>query len=195
MTLPPLLVLTDRGQCEAPLLDTLAAVVAAGARAIVLREKDLPPSRRAELAEATEAILAPVGGLLIVAGTGMPAAAVHLAAADALPIPRPALLGRSCHNREEVQAARADGCDYITLSPVFPSPSKPGYGPPLRTTGLADLVPDGPPAYALGGICPADVPACLSAGARGVAVMGAVMRDPDLVAAYLAALTPVEAGS
>jgi thiamine monophosphate synthase len=46
-----------------------------------------------------------------------------------------------------------------------------------------------PPAYALAGVTPADVPACLGAGAHGVAVMGPVMRDPSLAAAYLAALS------
>jgi thiamine-phosphate pyrophosphorylase len=42
--------------------------------------------------------------------------------------------------------------------------------------------------YALGGVGPGDVPALLAAGAAGVAVMGPVMRDPSVVAAYLAAL-------
>ncbi|MCW2697251.1 MAG: thiamine monophosphate synthase, partial [Modestobacter sp.] len=48
-----------------------------------------------------------------------------------------------------------------------------------------------PPAYALAGVTPADVPACLAAGAAGVAVMGPVMRDPALTTAYLAALSDV----
>ncbi|PZA20289.1 thiamine phosphate synthase, partial [Modestobacter versicolor] len=41
---------------------------------------------------------------------------------------------------------------------------------------------------ALGGVAPDDVAACRAAGAYGVAVMGPVMRDPALVAAYLDAL-------
>ena len=46
---------------------------------------------------------------------------------------------------------------------------------------------------ALGGVQPTDVRGCLAAGVHGVAVMGAVMRDPQIVAAYLAALQDVPA--
>ena len=74
------------------------------------------------------------------------------------------------------------------ISPVSPTPSKPGYGPALGPAGLAGLVTAGPPAYALGGVRPADVVGCLAAGAHGVAVMGPIMRDPGLVPAYLGAL-------
>ena len=62
MSLPRLLVLTDRRQSEAAgrtLPETVAAAVNAGARAIVLREKDLPPPERRELAEALCAAAAP----------------------------------------------------------------------------------------------------------------------------------------
>jgi thiamine-phosphate diphosphorylase len=186
VSLPRLLVLTDRNRCAGPLPATVAAAVAAGARAVVLREKDLPAGERAALAAELAAVLAPVHGTLVVAGDG--ADAVHLAARDPFPARRPALVGRSCHDAAEVAAAAAEGCDYVTVSPVFPSPSKPGYGPPLGPAGLAALARAGPPAYALGGVRPADVPACRAAGAYGVAVMGAVMRDPLMVATYVDAL-------
>jgi thiamine-phosphate diphosphorylase len=207
--LPRLLVLTDRVQCAGPLADAVAAAVAAGARAVLLREKDLPAGERAALAADLAGILTPVGGTLVVAGGtggiggtrrvggasgagGVGDAAIHLAARQPFPAVRPALVGRSCHDAEEVAAAAAEGSDYVTVSPVFPSPSKPGYGPPLGPAGLATLVKDAPPVYALGGVRPADVPACRAAGAYGVAVMGAVMRDPHSVADYLRALTTVE---
>ena len=195
MTLPRLLVLTDRTQCTGPLLATVAAAVEAGARAVVLREKDLPLRDRAALAAELDAVLAAVGGMLVWAGAAgsAGAAAVHLAADDPFPEPRPALAGRSCHSREEVTAARAEGCDYVMVSPVFPTASKPGYGPALGPPGLASLVVDAPPAYALGGIRPAGVGACLAAGARGVAVMGTIMRSPIVVPAYLAALEDTSA--
>jgi thiamine-phosphate diphosphorylase len=186
--LPRLLVLTDRSQCAGSLRDAVAEAVAGGARAVVLREKDLPEDERDRLAGEMRALLDPVGGVLVRAGTRGGADAVHLAAADPFPVARPALVGRSCHSREELERARAEGCDYVTVSPVFPTESKPGYGPALGPDGLAALVAAGPPAYALGGVRPADVPACLAGGARGIAVMGPIMRSPDLVPAYLAAL-------
>src|SRR5680860_1231000 len=88
--------------------------------------------------------------------------------------------------------AGAEGCDYVTLSPVFATASKPGYGPALGLPGLAAFTTGAaPPAYALGGVHPPDVADCLAAGASGIAVMGPVMRTPQLVAAYLAALQEV----
>jgi thiamine-phosphate pyrophosphorylase len=189
VSLPGLLVLTDRTQCERPLLDVVATALECGARAVVLREKDLPEDERDRIAGQLRTLLEPVGGLLIRAGAAARGAdAVHLAAADPFPDDRPALVGRSCHSRAELARARAEGCDYAMISPVFPTASKPGYGPALGPAGLAAAADAGPPAYALGGVRPADVPGCLAAGARGIAVMGPVMRDPALVAAYLDAM-------
>jgi thiamine monophosphate synthase len=190
--LPPLLVLTDRTQCPGgDLVSTVDKAVAAGARAVVLREKDLPVDARLRLAQTLHALLAPAGGLLILAGAGLPASRIHLASREALPIPRPALVGRSCHDAAELHRAAAERCDYVMLSPVFATPSKPGYGPALGLAAFAALVDaavDPPPVYALGGVRPCDVPSCLDAGARGVAVMGAVMRDPRIVSDYLGAV-------
>jgi thiamine monophosphate synthase len=133
VTLPPLLVLTDRTQARAPLPEVVAAAVAAGARAVVLREKDLPLPQRAALADELAALLEPVGGLLVWAGlagsTGR--RAVHLSAADAFPAVRPPLVGRSCHDAAEVARAAAEGCDWVFVSPVHATASKPGHGPAL----------------------------------------------------------------
>ena len=165
MILPQLLVLTDRTQCSGSLVDAVAAAVDAGARAVVLREKDLPDAERDRLAEQFGELLQAVGGVLIRAGSdGAPA--VHLAAAE--------------------------GCDYATISPVFATASKPGYGPALGLEGLAAVARAGPAAYGLAGITPDDVRGCRAAGAHGIAVMGAIMREPRLVRRYLAELELAE---
>ena len=186
-----LLVLTDRTQCATSLPDTVAALVDCGARAIVVREKDLPDAERRALVERLRPVLDRAGGLLVVAGRA--GSAVHLSAADAFPAPRPVLVGRSCHNAAEVARARAEACDYITVSPVYASASKPGYGPALGVDGLGVLCRDAPSVYApsvyaLGGVLPEHVAGCLAAGAYGVAVMGPLMREPKLVTEYLDAL-------
>ena len=189
--LGPLLVLTDRTQCARPLVDVLAAAVDGGARTVVLREKDLPAGERAALADRCRSLLEPVGGVLVLAGTDLPADAVHLSAADAVPAPRPALLGRSCHDEASVRAA-AD-LDWVTVSPVHATVSKPGYGPALGPDGLRALTGFGVPVYALGGVTASNARACLDAGAVGVAVMGAVMRaeHPDrVVSALLREVSP-----
>jgi thiamine-phosphate pyrophosphorylase len=185
VTLPRLLVLTDRAATATPLVDVVAAAVDGGARAVVLRERDLDADERARLADELRALLDPVDGLLVLAGPG--ADAVHLNASEPVPDPRPRLVGRSCHDDAEVK--RAAGCDWITLSPWAVSASKPGYGPPLGPDRFAALAAGAPPTYALGGVDVSQVPACLAAGAYGVAVMGAVMRaeHPDRVVADLLA--------
>jgi thiamine-phosphate pyrophosphorylase len=212
-----LIVFTDREQADRPLVEVVAAVVDGGARLVVLREKDLSDGERAALAAQLYAVLAPAGGRLLLAGRVPGPDGVHLAAADALPVPRPTgLVGRSCHNSAELVRAAADGADYATVSPVFASASKPGYGPQLgvsffdlfnlfdRPLGLpADALGGGDasanrlptvPVYALGGVdTPAKAQACVRAGAAGVAVMGAIMRAADpcrVTADLLAAVTP-----
>ena len=194
-----LVVLTDRHQARRPLPEVVAGAVAGGVRWVILREKDLPRPERVALAAQLRPILSAVGGTLIMAGPDpLGGTAVHLAAAD----PGPSgggtsLIGRSCHNRAEL--ARLTTEDYATLSPVYLTSSKPGYGPPFGPDNLAGLIRDSPvPVLALGGIgSPQQVAGCLAAGAAGVAVLGAVMRadDPaEAAATLLAQAVPPDAG-
>lgn len=189
MSLPRLVLVTDRTQCARSLVEVMATAVAHGARAVVLRDKDLPAAERTALAADLRSVLQSVGGLLVHGGArgAPPGAPVHLAAAEPFPAVRPPLVGRSCHSAAELARAARERCDWVTLSPVFPTVSKPGYGPALGMEGLAALVPGAPPVLALGGIRPDHVAGCLAAGAHGIAVMGPVMRDPALVAEYVAA--------
>ncbi|MDT0528542.1 thiamine phosphate synthase [Micromonospora sp. DSM 115977] len=186
------LLLTDRRQARRPLAEVVAGAVAGGVRWVVLREKDLPRAERAALAADLRAILAEAGGTLIVAGPDpLDGDAVHLPAAGPYPPPRLGLVGRSCHDRAEL--ARLTTEDYATLSPVYPTSTKPGYGPPLGPDGLGALIRHSPaPVLALGGVqSPDQVAACVEAGAVGVAVLGAIMRadDPETAAATLTAAT------
>lgn len=202
-----LLVLTDRHQAGSrrELAAVVAAAVAAGARAVVLREKDLCDDERAEMAWSLRTSLDSAGASLLLAGPDVDrarmfgAAGVHLGATDRWPTSGHGLVvGRSCHTAEEVAGAAGAGADYVTLSPVFPSPSKPGYGPPLGLDGLASVVEAASvPVVALGGITAATAGACFAAGAAAVAVMGAVMSAEDpaaATAALLAALAGAEPG-
>jgi len=199
--LPQLLLLTDRVAAAGrhrSLPETAAAAVAAvgGDLAILLREKDLPRQERRMLARELRSIVEPAGAQLIIASDAQLArdvgAAVHLAAAEPYPGRPPLITGRSCHTAGDVRRAAAEGCDYVTVSPVFATASKPGYGPALGLGGLASLCRARPRAeagtdaaetvplvYALGGVTPGTAGDCLRAGAHGVAVMGAVMGSPD----------------
>lgn len=200
---PPLLVVTDRHGAARPLAETVRAAVAGGARFVWLRDRDLDPAERRDLARALAEILRPVGGTLVVGGdaalaTESGAQGVHLPGAagiEAIGAARArlgdtAVIGASAHAPAEIAAAEAAGADYVTLSPIFPSASKPGYGPALGLATLSAAASAGRlPVFALGGIDAGNARACRAAGAAGVAVMGGVMRaaDPCAEAARLLA--------
>ena len=102
-----------------------------------------------------------------------------------------ALIGASAHSADEAAALLRAGADYVTVSPVFLTASKPGYGPALGLNGLARIVAGAPGAVvALGGITLENAALCLGAGARGIAVMGEVMRsaDPRAIVEHLLSL-------
>lgn len=192
--LPGLLVLTDRTRTgRRPLLDVLDEAIAGGARAILVREKDLSRAERAALVDEVRARLAPVGGVVLIASDPLIVAdGLHLASADPLPpvAARPPLLGRSCHTVDEARAAEQEGCDYVTLSPVFATASKPGYGPVFGVAGLRAAVHELTiPVFGLGGITASNAGSVLSAGARGLAVMGGIMAaaEPTVATAALVA--------
>jgi thiamine-phosphate pyrophosphorylase len=198
------LVVTDRALARAAgrdLVEVMAAALDGGARAVLLRDRDLPPAERRRLAEELRSATAAVGAALHVAGDAALARAVgadgvHLAAAEPWPeaAAREGLVaGRSCHTPSELAAALAEGADRATYSPVFATASKPGYGPALGLDGLAAgcrAVP-GLAVLALGGVDPATAGACVEAGAAGVAVMGGIMRAADPAAAVRALLRAV----
>jgi thiamine-phosphate pyrophosphorylase len=190
----PLLVISDRSQAPRPLADIVEAAFRAGCRWFSLREKDLPEEERRRLLrelvalghrydaivmvhDDIEAALAEGAGGVHLPGGGDPAAARRR-------LGPAALVGVSAHSPEEAVAQLRTGADYATLSPVFLSASKPGYGPAVGLDALAEAARlAAGPIVALGGIDAGNIAACLEAGARGVAVMGEVMRAGDPEAA------------
>jgi thiamine-phosphate diphosphorylase len=204
--LPRLALITDRTQAARPLGDVVAAAVASGCRMVILRDKDLPPTERASLAADLIGRVGDAGGLLLSAGDLVPGCdGVHLPRPSTGAPPSPpggsvpggSVLGQSCHDLSELRRAERAGADYATVSPVFASASKPGYGPLLGAGGLAELAAaTALPVFALGGVeTPDRVRACIDAGAHGVAVMGLVMRADDPGAAVEAVLDALGEGA
>jgi thiamine-phosphate pyrophosphorylase len=97
-----------------------------------------------------------------------------------------ALIGRSVHSIESARRARDDGADFVTFSPVYDTASKRIYGPPLGIESLRAITREVAPfpVLALGGITAERVPACLDAGAAGVAGIGAVWESADPVGSF-----------
>lgn len=167
----------------------IAAALEGGARWISLREKDLSPGDRLALLRVLKRLTDSAGAHLMVhddvtAAADLGLAGVHLPgdgdvamARAVLPL---ALIGQSWHGAADAVALHQPVADYLTLSPIFMTASKPGYGPGLGPGGLAAAGRlTMAPLLALGGIEPATIADCRSAGAAGVAVMGSVMRSAD----------------
>jgi thiamine-phosphate pyrophosphorylase len=192
----PLLVITDRHQARHSIENIAAAVGRGGGRWLLLRDKDLAREERWDLAARLARIASQHGIALSVStdvelAAAIGAAGIHLQAAAAVAPARrrlgpTAIIGVSAHALADVAAA-ADA-DYVTLSPIFLTGSKPGYGPALGVAALhAAAASHDIPVLALGGVTADTAGGCLAAGARGIAVMGEVMRadDPGAVVAAL----------
>lgn len=187
---PPLLAITDRRAARRPLEEVAAAAFAGGCRWLSLREKDLPHDERVALLRKLVVLGKEHGARVMVhediaAAQAAGAAGVHLPAGGSPMAARAALgdgalIGFSAHDYDDIVRAETEGADYVTLSPVFETASKPGYGPALGLDELADLAAKSVvPVLALGGIDAGNAAACLAAGAAGIAVMGAVMGAAD----------------
>jgi thiamine-phosphate pyrophosphorylase len=174
--------ITDRHALEPrPLLPLIEEAVQAGIDLIQLREKDLPTRELLQLA-ASAVAAAKGSGTRIVVNDRLDIAlvagadGVHLGT-QSIPVravwnivPEGFLIGVSCHSRQDVLAAEAAGADYVVLGPIFETPSKFAYGPPLGLDVLRDTASDTRiPVFALGGISVERVRACLDAGASGIA--------------------------
>jgi len=195
---PPLLLITDRSQAVHPLIHVVREALAGGCRWVSLREKDMTaPERRtllgALLREAQACAATATVHDDVDAASAEGAAGVHLPrdgspSAARRALGPDALIGQSCHSSDAVRAAQEAGADYVTLSPVFGTHSKPGYRP-IGIDALAETVSGVRiPVVALGGVSPVNAAKCMAAGAAGVAVMGDIMRAPDPAAATRAIL-------
>lgn len=194
-----LYVITDRTQTlDRSLEEVIDASLHGGARAFQLREKDLEGRELTALAERLLRLVRPAGGRLLIndridVTLAVGAAGTHLSRrgfppAVARRLLGPArLLGVSCHSVAEAEEAQDGGADFILLGPIFFTPSKASYGPPLGLELFRQVRPRiRLPLFAIGGINAANREEVLAAGADGVAVISAVMTAPDVSAAVKA---------
>jgi thiamine-phosphate pyrophosphorylase len=101
------------------------------------------------------------------------------------------ITSRSCHDLAALRAAFGH-YDSVFFGPIFPSISKPGYGPSdiFSTSELSPLLSSRTPnerrttVLVLGGVTAARLPQIHALGFDGVAVLGAVWQAADPVAAF-----------
>ena len=185
--------ITDRHRCApTPLVDVVSELLDAGVTAIQLREKDLDDTELLQLAQPIAEVCRNYEAKLFINTSDKVLQRSTMSIAGAVGVHLPAdaesvrivkaqaednlCVGCSVHSLNAAKKRKTEGADFVTYSPIYPTASKPGYGPAVGIEGLAKVVENVRlPVFALGGITPARVTECLAAGAFGVAVMSGVM--------------------
>ncbi len=191
-----LLVVTDRHQTNGrPLVSILERIFTVGALALQLRERDLSAKALLSLAHEVQRLAAsrPIQLLIndrIDVALALDGVGVHLRS-NSLPVSvarrllgDQRLLGVSAHSVDEVVQAEAGGADYVVLGPIYETPSKQVFGPPLGLRRLEEacrLVRI--PVIGIGGVTATRASEMRRAGAFGVAVITAVLGASDVEAA------------
>jgi thiamine-phosphate pyrophosphorylase len=198
-----LYLITDRAAAPRPPADVVEECLAAGLRAVQLREKDLETRDLLALADTLREAAQRHGARLIVndrADVALAAGADGVQRTHAsLPVsalrgiaPAGFLVGASVHSEAEARDAAGQGADFIVFGPVYDTASKRRYGPPQGLAALEAVTRAvDRPVLAVGGLTPERVPEVLAAGAAGVAVIGAIYaaaRPAEATKAFLDAL-------
>ncbi len=191
-----LLVVTDRHQTKGrPLVPLLQRVLTTGISTVQLRERDLSARELVTLAREVQAVTASFKSQFLIndrvdVALALEGVGVHLRS-NSLPLPvarqmlgAQRLLGISVHAVEEAVQAEAAGADYIVLGPIYETPSKQTFGPPLGIHTLekaCTLVRI--PIIGIGGVTAARAREMRRAGAFGVAVITAILGADDVESA------------
>lgn len=186
--------ITERRKLRSGLADFVENAARAGVDRVQIREKDLPDAELYKVVSAAIARTRTTQVRILVNGRPDIAVAarahgVHLPS-DGLSVssvrkatPPGLLVGVSCHKVDEVKRAASEGADFAVFGPVFDTPSKRGFGPPVGLSELArGCAAVRMPVLALGGVTPANARMCIEAGAAGLAGIGLFQSARSLAA-------------
>ena len=186
-----LYLITDRYRtCGKPLTTVVEEALKGGIKAVQLREKGLSAKELFELAHGIRSLTRQYGARLFIndrvdIAMAVNADGVHLgqngfSARDAKGIFPEAAVGVSTHSLNEAKKAEGEGADFITLGPIFYTPSKAGYGEPLGVEVIKRVKAEiNIPVFAIGGIKKNNAKDVINAGVDGIAVISAVMGAED----------------
>lgn len=192
--LPKLYLITDR-----KLFDNLKSFYYAVERALKggikflqLREKDLSTKALLNMAYDLRSITKQYNALFLIndrldLALCVNADGVHLTQKSIPPsaikkvINKKLLLGVSTHSLYEAQKAQEEGADFLTLGPVYHTPSKLKYGKPLGLKALKDITSIiSLPIFAIGGINHDNINEVMTTGVYGVAMIRGILNQDDI---------------
>jgi thiamine-phosphate pyrophosphorylase len=172
-------------------------LIEGGVDLIQLRAKNLPPAQIAKLGHALRSII-PASGLDAhslfilndhphlageIGADGVHVGQDDLSVAEARRLAGGAMLvGKSTHALDQATAAEKEGADYIGVGPIYATATKPDYLPvgPTLIGKVAEAVRV--PQFCIGGINEDTLPEVITAGARRVVIVSALLRSNDIPA-------------
>jgi len=199
---PLRLVLVTDGQGDADRIErVVAAALSAGLGCVQLREPSWSDSQMVAVAGRLRPRLEAADGLLLINDRVELVAAghahgVHLGRRS-IPLERAraalgtaAVLSFSAHDAGELDRAAVAGCDFASLSPVWPTTSKPGAAALGPTRAEALTAAAALPVVWLGGIGAQQAAVAAGSSAAGLAVRSALMTATDVGRTTAALLRP-----
>jgi thiamine-phosphate pyrophosphorylase len=178
--------------------DVVRAAVDGGVTCVQVREKDLPSRAYIEQLLSLRPLLRERGIPLFVndrldVALAVEADGIHLGQTD-LPLAMARriaagrlIIGVSCESVRDASAAERGGADYVSVSPVFATPTKTDTAPALGLGGVrAARRAVRVPVVAIGGINATNAAEVIRAGADGICVVSAIVSAPDPRAAAAA---------
>lgn len=168
-----------------------------GSDLIQLRAKNLRYEQVVQLIEQILPVTHEAGVRLVIndfysLALQMGAAAFHLGQEDffdaglnrvseLIPTGNPTLIGLSSHSPEQARCALAAGAHYLGVGPVFSTPTKPEAKPVSLQYVEWAARNITVPWFAIGGINLSNLDQVLEAGARGICVVSAILKETDIV--------------
>ena len=199
--LPRVYALTDVQLSGLPHANQVELLSAGGASLIQLRDKQAPALKLYEHAVASVQAAEKSGAQLIIndrtdVALAARAHGVHLGQDDMPPeaarrlLGSEAVIGFSTHNVEQGLEALALPIDYIAIGPIFETASKSDTFPTLGLEGLKAVrkAIGRVPLVAIGGISHTNAREVIEAGADCVAVISALLSDPERITSATRAL-------
>ena len=184
--------------------DVVRAAVDGGVTCVQVREKDVPSRAYIErlllvrpllrecsiplfVNDRVDVALAVEADGVHLGQTDMPLVMARSIAADRL------IVGVSCETVQDAIDAERGGADYVSVSPVFVTPTKTDTAPALGLDGVRAIRRAiHLPVVAIGGISAANAADVIHAGADGICVVSAIVSAPDPRAAAAALREIVE---
>lgn len=192
--------------CGRSNVQVVQELLAAGVRLIQYREKDRKMGVMLEECRAIREMTKAAGAIFIVndhidLALLVKADGVHVGQDD-LPVPAvrelvgaDMLIGLSTHSPEQARNAVAAGADYIGVGPIYATKTKKDVCEPVGLEYLEYVATKlNIPFTAIGGIKVENVKDVLARGAKNIAIISAIVNQPDIAVAVHAFKTQMQAG-